>query len=225
MKIVFFILVIANVTLFAWELKTGALAGNESAPLGATTGPDAIVFLAENALKPIESKPAITPETQTPLVAPSPAQAVTACYEAGPFPQQEDFQHWLSALSVQYAVKPINKTRKTPKHFNVTTPLDSNKSTAENFNNLKQHGISDFYLHSSADGGKVISLGVFSTEMRAENLRAALVAKGIAASISIEYKIQNHKLLAIDTREKAAEILDGLQKTYPLIPVVASECQ
>jgi hypothetical protein len=228
MKILFFLVAIANVTLLMWEYKTGKFAARVVSAQQTAAGKEAIVLLAE--LKPAPPVIAKTENTAPPAIKPAPPpekpEAIPVhCYEAGPFTHQAEYQHWLSAMTSVYAVNPASKDERAVSRYIVSSPANTPKETDATVQLLKKHGISDFFMRRTEAGDKEISLGIFSSEERAAIMQQQMLTKGINVKIKAEYKIKPQKYLLIRVDNNSLELLAELRKSYPRITVKNSECR
>ncbi|TAL49278.1 MAG: hypothetical protein EPN89_06195 [Methylovulum sp.] len=231
MKILFFLVAIANVTLLMWEYKTGKFAARVVSAQQTAAGKEAIVLLAE--LKPASPVIAKIENIAPPVIkaapeSPSPKkpEAIPVhCYEAGPFTHQAEYQHWLSAMTSVYAVNPASKDERAVSRYIVSSPANTPKETDATVQLLKKHGISDFFMRRTEAGDKEISLGIFSSEERAAIMQQQMLTKGINVKIKAEYKIKPQKYLLIRVDNNSLELLAELRKSYPRITVKNSECR
>ncbi|MDP2902506.1 MAG: hypothetical protein Q8N96_05305 [Methylovulum sp.] len=218
MKILFFLVVTANVTFFMWKFKTGAFT-----PVIATVAQqtaanqEPIVLLGE--LKPALPNTAPSEPIEA-KIEPPPVR----CYEAGPFTLPSDYQHWLNVLAGSYTVKPVSKDGQSPRRYIVSSPSSSSEETEASLQMLKKQGITDYFVYRPQDGGQEISLGIFSTEVRAKTMQGQMLAKGIDAKIKVEYKTKTQKYLLIKNADNPQELLATLQKTYPELTLRDGEC-
>jgi|GEM_PF-2719999 len=231
MKILFFLVAIANVTLLMWEYKTGKFAARVISAQQTAADKEAIVLLGE--LKPAPPVIAKTENTASPAIKPAPEppppekpEAIPVhCYEAGPFSHQAEYQHWLSAMTGVYTVNPISKDERAISRYIVSSPANTSKETDTTVQLLKKHGISDFFMRRTEAGDKEISLGIFSSEERSAIMQQQMLAKGINVNTKVEYKIKPQKYLLISVDNNPVKLLTELRKSYPRITVKNSECR
>jgi len=239
MKILFFLVIIINITLFMWEYKTGAFAQAIVTTAQQAADQEPIVLLSE--LKPALPDSADTNnqapasiKTDSEQPAPEKIEAKIEanieevpmrCYEAGPFTHQTDYQYWISAMADKYTVEPLSKDEQTAGRYIVLLPASTPREMESSLQLLKKHGISDFFMRRTEDGNKELSLGVFSSEGRAAIMQQQMLAKGVNAQIKPEYKTKPQKYLFIKTDNNPLELLTNLQKSYPQLSVRDSECR
>lgn len=217
MKLLFFLIVLANVSLFMWEYKTGALTPViTTPPANATPDLEPILLVSELPPAPVqpEAKP---PDTLPEPVTDNTAEKVMRCYEAGPFTKKADVQRWVSQLAdAGTTVKLVSKDEQIPSKYMVYYPAGRTPTKSEaNLQMLKEQGINELFVQHTEKGPGDISLGVFSKEERALMLKKQLLTKGIEAKIKTLYKTkaQQYALIESDTTGQ----LETLQKTIPQI--------
>lgn len=217
MRTLFFLVLIANITLFMWKFKTGALMSTTEMTSQIIVNQEPILLVSElkSALPFIEVAKQIEAKTE-----PSPV----SCYEVGPFILQKDYQHWINALTDSYTIKPINKEEQIPKRYIVLSISNTLEGIETNLQILKKQGITDYFINAPREGHREISLGVFSTEVRAKTMQEQMLAQGINAKIKIEYKTKAQKYLLIRNNNKPFELLTNLQKNYPSLIMKETEC-
>ncbi|GAB4265853.1 MAG: hypothetical protein Kow0065_16650 [Methylomicrobium sp.] len=136
------------------------------------------------------SQTAVPEPTKPKEEASEPKKVPTMCYEAGPFDTMRQFYHWRkqTGIPLRY-IKSISQAREKVADYLVYLPAEATyQQSLANVDMLKSKGITDYWLFSKGDTKGDISLGVFSTENRAENLKKQLAEKSIAASIRPRYK-------------------------------------
>lgn len=215
MRALFFFLVLANLTVFAWNAgyfgPDPGRAG-EGARLTAQLDADKIRILsAEEARKQGAAgagaagsagggTPAPAPPA-APGVAPSEATvaAQAGCLEWGSFPAQEveRVQAVLAALKPvpRFTLKRVDETA----GWWVFMPPQANKPAADKkLAELKQLGIAEFFVINDEGPNKLaISLGVFKTEEAARNYLAALEKKGVRSARAAERETRVAKTVVV----------------------------
>ncbi len=214
MKRLFFLVVLANVALFMWEHKAGALAPATTTATNAMPELEPILLVSE--LPP----PIVQPEVKPPEpITQAVPEKVKRCYEAGPFAKTADARQWMSELAeAETTVKLISKDGQIANKYQVYYPAGQNlKASETNLKMLKERGINDFFIQRTEDQGE-ISLGVFSKEERALIFKKELLAKGIEAKIKTLYKTkaQQYALIESDTIGR----LETLQTKQPQVTVI-----
>jgi hypothetical protein len=248
MKTLFFLVVIANVALFMWEYKTGALAPViETTSQNTDLNQEQILLLSElkNIPQPILPAPASEPPVEeTALiekidaVSPSVSESVdksapkdpiitTAdkienhCYEVGPFINNKLYLTWASRLKdIESNIKQLSRKEPIASSYIVYyQTAETAAQTETDIQMLKNHGVKDFWLVTTGEDKDKISLGVFSKETSALAMKSELLAKGINAEIKPRYKTKARKYALIKGDGKLTERLGVLKQTYPQLSV------
>ena len=143
-----------------------------------------------------------------------------ACYEVGPFANQQAYQALVSRLKESKSdIKPINRDDQVASNYMVYYPAAETEAESKaNIKMLKDHGIKDLWLLTGEDKGK-ISLGLFIKEDSALVMKNELLAKGINAEVKAKYKTKSQKYALIKGDDKLMERLDDLKKSYPELAV------
>jgi len=191
MRLVFLLLVLANLAFFAWTtLVRDADPGTDRRPLRAQIEPDRIRVLpaqgvtAAPAPKPQALEPAVAPAASAAPAASS-AQAVAACIEWGSFtltavPAAETALAPL-ALGARLARRQVEETAS----WWVYMPPQGNRQTAQKKGaELKALGVEEWFI--VADEGRwrwAVSLGVFRTEESARKYLESLQARGVRSAL------------------------------------------
>ena len=89
---------------------------------------------------------------------------------------------------------------------------------------LKDHGITDFFTRRISPEEVQISLGVFSTEVRAQSMLKQMQGKGINAQIKPDYKLKLQIYLQIKEAHQPFEQLNAIQKRYTQASTRSIEC-
>lgn len=247
MKTLFFLVVIANVALFMWEYKTGALAPVIETTLQNTELDQEQILLASelknipqptisaSVSEPPAAETALTEETGTvsevslsasediDKSAPMDSAAeetVIHCYEAGPFANNKAYYAWTNLLKdIESDIKPISRNEQIASNYIVYyTVAETAVQSGADMQMLKNHGVKDLWRLTGEDNNK-ISLGVFSTETSALTMKSELLAKGINAEIKTRYKNKARKYALIKGNDKVMERLDVLKKTAPQLTI------
>ena len=169
MRALFFVLLLANLLLFAW------LAGYVGKPDEVTTKVARLGDVAPERLA------LLTPDAAAKLVQGAKAELKKVCLEWGSFGNTD-------AQRVQELIDPLNLgTRLTLKKIEETAgfwvffPPQGNKANADKkVDEIKRLGVSDYFVVQEAGASQwAISLGVFKSEDAAKNYLNDLSNKGI----------------------------------------------
>jgi hypothetical protein len=195
MKLFFFLAVLANITLFMWEYKTGALTPVKTTSTQNTTSNDEepILLVSELKISPTTTT-TVPPAPEPPATLTQPitdkAEAtVMRCYEVGPFTKKSDAQQWVKQLTDSTAtIKLVNKNEQIANKYMVYYPAAKTLENSEaNLQILKERGVNDLFIQRTAKDKGDISLGVFSKEERALILKNQMLEKGIEVKIKPLY--------------------------------------
>lgn len=219
MKALFFLIVLANLGLFMWEYRNGALAPVVQTPL---VSKEPLLLLNEvNKATPEE---ALTdkelPISQSNMVAEKimaePSTLITdnseaskvVCYEAGPFGEPQAYDVWRSQIQdAEESIKLVDRDDQVISGYMVYYPAEkTSEQTQAVLKTLKDKGVIGVLLQ-----GAEISLGVFNTEDRALILKNELQAQGFTVQIKPRYKTKVRRYVQVPVNEA---ILDSLQKLY-----------
>lgn len=190
MRILFLLLVLANVAFFAWT-RLIALGGSgaDPAPLGREIEPQKIRIVPPEEIARLPTpKPAVA--TVAPAAAPPPAPAAPAlkCLEWGAFAASE-------AARAEKALQPLALgARVTPRKMDESpawwvfippTTGDGNprQGALRKAGELKKLGVQDYFIVQEDGPNRwALSLGVFRTEEAAQARLAALSAQGVRSA-------------------------------------------
>ena len=198
LRVLFLLLVGANVALFAWARLAPPDAASDPLPLGRQIEPAKLRILSEKDLAIVQAS---KPEAQ-------------ACVEWGTFtlaaaPRAEQALEPL-ALGARVASRRIEETA----HWWVfIPPADGRAGAQRTVNELKSLGLEDYHVMQEEGNMRwAVSLGVFGTEAAANGRLEAVLAKGVRGAKVAPREMQVTKVLYqvpdIDpaTRARLAEI-------------------
>jgi hypothetical protein len=242
MKTAFFLVLLANLTLWMYEYHRGAFDQQAEAP-----APDAsmlrepIVLAAEqrsgqpsaaddNALAAAVQdqgnmqKPAAAPEAAAPpLVRQELKPASLACYEAGPFANEQILKTWSQAvIEVQGQIKPVLHNAQEILDYLVLYPTaGSRENIKAAMQTLRDQGVSDAYPLATGEYKGYISLGAFHRENRAVRMQNDLQGQGVEAVVKPRFKETPQKYALFTGPGAIVDRLGELGKKYPLIQLKA----
>lgn len=229
MKALMFLVIIANIILLLWEYRSGAFTPATPAPTQEAPDQEPILLLSEVKVTTPEIADTVPPllEKQAEITLPDEQvipekideKLAPRCYEIGPLAQAKDVQSLATGIMAGYALKTIDKNGQIPNRYNVLSRTNSLNEAEVIIKQLKNQGITDFFLRRTQTGSEEISLGVFSREERAQTLQKQMLAFGIDADIAIEYKTKIQKYLLIKLEADQLDALESLQKNYPTLSV------
>jgi hypothetical protein len=231
MRIVFYVLLLANLAFFAWSwlARTGS---GEAQLLDQQLHPEAIRLLtpeqvakaAAKQVPPAPAKPAAgapekaPAETQAAAKAPEPVK-VAACLELGAFNSAE-------AARVEQALGPLalgprlsQRRVEETAGFWVFIPPQANRQSANvKVAQLKKLGVGEFFVvQDDPELRYAISLGVFKSREAARSRLAELRAKGVRSARVGARETQVPKVFFTvrEVPEPVAARLNELRQSYP----------
>ncbi|HBA65568.1 MAG TPA: hypothetical protein DCZ48_05200 [Methylococcaceae bacterium] len=143
------------------------------------------------------------------------------CYEAGPFDSMQQFYSWRKQTGINSAsIKTVSREEQKINDYMVYLPAgETYEQSLTNVDLLKQKGITDYWLFPRGEAKGDISLGVFSSEIRAETFKKQLAAKNLDALIKPRYKKAQRIFAHIHIKQEDEDNLiisrDRWQKTHP----------
>lgn len=184
LKIIFWLLLLANAALFAMQKGyLGALYsdGREPARIGRQLQPDKIRMTAA------EAAPAAVASLASAALAPAPTVAdlaPVACTEVGNFTAAEA-RRFSSQLAERVpAVKFVRReTQEVASHMVYLPSLGSKEAADAKADEVRRLGISDFFvIQDSSPLRYGISLGIFKTDEAAQKQVASLAKRGLSGA-------------------------------------------
>jgi hypothetical protein len=235
MKIVFFLVALANVALFIWEYNKGAFK-----PVIETVQVDQDpIFLVSE--KPVERKQTVVEDKSPPLgqnelntadlQKPAPViqnedvekniksgkETPIICYEAGPFADDDGYAAWRNRLSVAESdIQSVSRDEQAISSYLVYYPAAKTLAESEaNLQMLKDQGINDILLFKASEDQGQISIGVFKNENRALLQKSRMLAKGIKVEVKARYKTKTQKYIQFKNDDSVLKSFSELQKAHP----------
>ena len=186
MRMLFFLVVVANVLLFFWE--TGyrhppvTEASSKDLVLPGTT--QSIVLIGESQPPPV--RPASSLKTDTVPTPPASSLALPGnCLEIGPYPtsaQATELQQLMLPQAPGIRIIPRSEARNDS--WWVLVPKAENMEVAKARRQmLLDKGIKDFWLFNKGELQGAISLGLHETREKAESAQRQFLEKGIVSEI------------------------------------------
>jgi cell division septation protein DedD len=234
MKLAFFLVLLANLTLLMHQYHRGAFQGTAE-----TAGPEPAMLrepivlareqengppAAQSALAEPVRETAVAPEAESPPPAPqSPPLAPLACYEAGPFANEQVLKAWEQAVKeVRGELKPIPHPSQQITDYLVLYPTaGSPEAVKAAMETLRSQGVGDAYPLAAGELKGYISLGAFHRENRAARMQKELRERGIEAAVKPRFKASMQKFALIKGPSALAGGLGALEKRYPGVQLKA----
>ncbi|MGR9088400.1 MAG: SPOR domain-containing protein [Gammaproteobacteria bacterium] len=248
MKLIVFLVALANVAFFMWEQHQRSGQHVENSDLPAYADRERIILLGEQSR--MQSGAAAqdspghaeyrNPNIESDALSISKAKSNSeedhkagqpgaddgpVCFEAGPFSGPDGVDVWQKQLAAMAAeVTPFEKEMQTARDYLVYYPVvDAHEQPLENLQTLRRQGYSDAWILSQGDQKGKISLGVFKQEERAQNLASQLRDKGIDAGVVPRYKKQLQRFARIKGGAQLNQGMSALDKSYPDITVTREQ--
>jgi hypothetical protein len=220
MKTAFFLVLLANLTLWMYEYHRGAFDQQAEAP-----APDAsmlrepIVLAAEQR----SGQPSAAEAAALPLVQQELKPTSFACYEAGPFANEQILKTWSQAvIEVQGEIKPVLHNAQEILDYLVLYPTSGSREDIKAaMQTLRDQGISDAYPLATGEYKGYISLGAFHRENRAVRMQNDLQGQGVEAVVKPRFKETPQKYALFTGPGAIVDRLGELGKKYPLIQLKA----
>lgn len=199
----------------------------------------------ERAVEPVDiirsreaEKVAIDVGTPKTAIEPLPKKAVISskkpsyddsmCYEAGPFDNIWQFNAWRKQTGIDpRSIKQVTRKGQKITDYLVYYPAgETYAQSLENLEMLKQKGITDYWLFSKGESKGDISLGVFSSENRAQIYKQQLAEKALEVSVKPRFKdikiIYAQIYIDQEFEDKLIASRDKWKKTHPEFAITVS---
>ena len=213
MRILFFLLLLANVTLFLWIQLDSASAG-EGARLTQQVQPDKIKLL--------------TPQQVASLGPAKVAALADVCVEWGPLSEADRARAESGLAPLELGRLLSQKKLEAISSYWVFLPPAASKPAADKrVAELKAQGIKDVLAVDSGPQRLAISLGVFRTEEAAQARLAALQQQGVKGA-KVGQRAPTAPLVALVVRDPPAPVivrLKELQADFPGSELKLGSCE
>ena len=172
MRTAFFILMLANVSFFAYAWRSaGAVANSDAQIIGQQINPEKIRLLVPEQVSALTRKPETT-------------KVPTVCLEWGVFVGGDEARAGQALEQLGLGAKLTQRKQEEVAGFWVyIPPLASRQVATQKAGELKRLGMDDYFVvPDDPKWRNAISLGVFKTEEAANARRDALQAKGVTSA-------------------------------------------
>lgn len=228
MRWIFLTLLLLNLAYLAWQNFAPQAKPPHGAAANRRFGSTEIVLLEEKSDAPerefanVVTNPIVQPET--------PVVSSETCASIGPFPDL--FAGWqmvdhLAALDITGEVKAVDQATGRHDYRVLLPPLPSLQEAFRKLRELKSSKI-DSYVITEGTHALGISLGVFSTEERAERTRARLEREGYQSKVvEIPRFHREYWIFPVGTKEFAMDghTWEQLRKSGPKGEAAGLRCQ
>jgi hypothetical protein len=189
-RVLFLLLVLANVALFAWaRFIAGGGSGADPAPVARQIEPEKLRVVSPDELaKLAPAKPAVAARPTPPTAAAPPSPAPLKCIEWGSFTLAD-------AAHAEKALEPLGlgerlaqrKTEETAAWWVFIPPqagpADARQAALRKAGELKKLGVDDYFIVQEEGANRwAVSLGVFRSEEAAQARLAALRGQGVRSA-------------------------------------------
>lgn len=191
LKLIFTALLCANAALLAYGqgwLGTTALGVREPERIARQANTDKLQLLSAAAATAAPALPTPAPApapAQPDAPAPAVASVAASCTEIGNFgaPEARRFDDLIAPMSLGgKLVKSNVTTQEITIHMVMIPPQGSKEAADKKAAELKEKGVSDFYIMNDSPAKWGISLGAFKSEAAAKTLLAALNKQGVTGA-------------------------------------------
>jgi hypothetical protein len=214
-RIVFFLLLLANLGFFAWAYFGAGRASDEPQLVEQQLNPQEIRLLAPEQIAKLAAERA---KQVTERPKPPPRPPVAACLELGGFGPGD-------AVRVQQALEPLalgsrlsqRRAEEVASYWVFMPPLRNAQAANLKASELKKLGVEDFFVvQQDAKLRFAISLGVFKTEEAANTRLAELKKKGVrtARVAPKETSVQKVYFAIREVPDALAAKLNDLKQTF-----------
>ncbi len=212
MRLLFLLLLLANVGLFAYEWVNAGTEAGESRIR--------ILEITPERIKPLG-------RVTTPASQPKPATA-TACLEWGVFAGPE-IPRMEAAIAALELAQPLVRraTQEAAGYWVFMPPLRNKAEIDKKIGELKALGVTEFFVVQEAGQWRnAISLGIFKTEEAAENFHAELRKQGVRSAVveRRENFLKQVALLVREPNEATVAKLTAAQRQFPGTEIRAVAC-
>jgi len=228
MKSVFFLVLLANLTLLMYEYHRGAFDQAAAVPAPDAGMPrEAIVLAGEQEEPPAAVAASMQDQSRMQEAKEAASQntppAAFACYQAGPFANARVLEAWSQAAKeVQGDVKPIMRNGQDIIGYLLLYPVTGSPEDMKvAMQTLREQGLRDAYPLAAGDYKGYISLGMFHREAQAARMQSDLRGRGVEAVVKPRFKEAAQKYAVFTGPVALAGRLSELGKQYPTIQMKA----
>lgn len=206
LKFSFYALLCANAALFAYgqgALGPTSMGEREPERIGRQLNTDKLLLVSA-------ARPAAVPAPAPPRAAPVAVAVAANCTEVGNFgaPEARRFENLFAALALAGAPAKDNvASQEITSHMVMIPPMGSKDAADRKAAQLKEQGVSNYFIINDGAARWGISLGVFKSESAAKTLLAALARQGVTgarvAGRSSQVTRQAYRFSDIDSGTRA----------------------
>jgi hypothetical protein len=210
MRTVVLLLLLANITLFAYT-KLDSVGSGEAVRLNEQVRPDKIAIL--------------TPQQVAALGPSKVASLADVCVEWGPFNDPERTRALADLESLQLGRLLTQRRIDVDGWWVNLAPFASRAAADRRAGELKQQGIGDVSVVDAGNGRFAVSLGLFRTEQAARTRADALSAQGVAARVEPRNQSLAQTMLVVrDPQAPVVARLKELQAQYAGSDIRVGSC-
>ncbi len=217
MRLLFLILLLANVAAFGYVRYAESRAGADAQIGLLQISPDKVKLLSPGRQPPAERK-------DTAAATASQPQPSLVCLEWGGF-TADDVARAAAALGKFELGDKLSQRETSEAYWVYIPPLKTKAEADKKMGELKALGISDFNVMQGSDQGRfAISLGVFKTEENAHNYLAQLKQKGVRSAVVVPRGAASSTFVIRDPGDAIAVKIAGLKPEFPAAQLKATAC-
>jgi hypothetical protein len=212
MRTLFFLLLLANITLFGY-IKLDSMSTGEGARLGQQIQPDKIKLL--------------TPQQVAALGPAKVASLADVCVEWGPLAEADRARALASIEPLDLSkLMTQKKVEVLASYWLFLPPVPTRAAADKRVDELKAQGIRDASVIDSGPQRLAISLGAFGTEDAAQARLAVLQSQGVNAKVGARTQsVQQTALVVRDPPAAVVVRLKELQSVFPGTEVKIGTCE
>jgi hypothetical protein len=217
MRLLFLILLLANVAAFGYVRYAESRAGADAQIGLLQIRPDKVKLLSPGRQPPAERKDTAA------ATAPQPRPSLV-CIEWGGF-TADDMARAAAALGKFELGDTLSQRETSEAYWVYIPPLKTKAEADKKMGELKMLGIGDFNVVQDSDQGRfAISLGVFKTEENAHNYLAQLKQKGVRSAVIGPRGATRRTFVIRDPGDAMVAKIAALKTDFPNAQLKAAAC-